>query len=107
MPELRIVDDTLWSQAHARLGETRKLYARMTDGKLIGRPGSTRESRYLLTGFLTCALCGGSVYVSKQPSRGRMLWYYICAARRIGQACPGGGVRIAMDRLDEAVLDRI
>src|SRR5262249_5578579 len=106
-PELRIVDETLWTQAQARLTETRKLYARLTDGKLIGRPGSTLESRYLLTGFLKCALCDGSVYVSKQPSRGRMLWYYICAARRIGSACVGGGVRIAMDRLDTAVLDEV
>src|SRR5262245_4009578 len=35
-----------------------------------------------------------------------MLWYYVCASRRIGQACEQG-VRIAMDRLNEAVLDEI
>jgi site-specific DNA recombinase len=107
VPELRVIDDALWNQAHARMAETRALYARLTDGKLIGRPGCTLEARYLLTGFLRCALCDGAVFVSKQPSRGRMLWYYICAARRVGSACPGGGVRIAMERLDAAVLDTI
>ena len=30
--------------------------------------------------------------IRKQPSRGRMLWYYICARGRIGQNCPGGGI---------------
>src|SRR5262249_27588683 len=38
--------------------------------------GSTRR----LSGFLSCGLCGGSVYVLKQPSRGKHDWtYYVCA----------------------------
>ena len=33
------------------------------------------------------------------------VWYYICARRRIGQNCAGGDIRVAMDELDQAVLD--
>jgi hypothetical protein len=36
-----------------------------------------------------------------------MLVYDHCATQRTRGSCPGGGVRIAMDRLDAAVLDRI
>jgi site-specific DNA recombinase len=108
VPELRIVTDTLWTAAHTRLEATRKLYARLTDGRLVGRPGSTLERAYLLTGFLSCGLCGGSVYVLKQPSRGKHDWtYYVCATQRHRETCPGGGIRIAMDKLDKAVLDTI
>src|SRR5262245_1299716 len=64
--ELRIVSDEVWAAAHARLARTRENYARLTDGQLVGRPAADRESGYLLTGFLRCGLCGGSVYVAKQ-----------------------------------------
>jgi len=108
MPELQIIPDALWPAAQSRLEATRKLYARLADGTLIGRPGSTLERAYLLTGFLACGLCGGSVYVLKRPSRGESRWvYYVCATQRHRGTCPGGGIRIAMSHLDTAVLDTI
>ena len=62
VPALRIVDEALWQAAHHRLAETRAAYARLTDGRLIGRPeGRHVESPYLFTGFLRCEVCGGGM----------------------------------------------
>lgn len=68
-PALRIVDEPLWQAAHARLGVTRARYARLTSGKLIGRPEATLESRYLLSGFLRCGACGGTVCAQKHTTQ--------------------------------------
>lgn len=45
-PEPRIVPEPLWQATHARLAKTRALYARRCDGRLIGRPEGSLESRY-------------------------------------------------------------
>jgi site-specific DNA recombinase len=97
-PELRIVDEDLWRAAHARLGETRKRYARLTNGRLIGRPGQTLESRYLLTGFLRCGFCKGSVYIVRSPPGGGCSCTTTArpsargaAARAVGSASPWTG----------------
>jgi site-specific DNA recombinase len=60
-PELRIVSEELWQDAHRRLERTRQTYLRLTNGKVWGRPESGIESNYLLTGFLECAGCGGGL----------------------------------------------
>jgi hypothetical protein len=59
-PDLRIVLEPLWRAAHARLAVTRTLYARRRDGRLIGRPEGSLESRYLLSGFVTAESAGGA-----------------------------------------------
>jgi site-specific DNA recombinase len=66
-PELRIVSDELWRVAHARLDRTRQSYLRQTGGKLGGRP--ELESRNLLSGFLVCGECGGSMHAIKRTSK--------------------------------------
>jgi site-specific DNA recombinase len=66
-PELRIVSDELWRVAHARLDRTRQTYLRQTGGKLGGRP--ELESRNLLSGFLVCGECGGSMHAIKRTSK--------------------------------------
>jgi site-specific DNA recombinase len=108
VPALRIVDEPLWQAAHRRLAETRAVYARLTDGRLIGRPEGHVESPYLFTGFLRCATCGGTVHVSKQPFRGTMMMYYRCATQRERGAtqCPTG-VRARLERLEAAILETI
>ncbi len=108
VPMLRIVDEGLWTAAHRRLAETRAAYARLTTGRLIGRPEGHVESPYLFTGFLRCERCGGSVQVSKQPSRGAPMGYYICATHRTRGAtqCPTG-VRARLERLEAAILETI
>jgi len=60
MPQLQIVSDAEWKAAHNRLDATRSSYLRGTKGELWGRPASTLDSTYLLTGLVKCGLCGGS-----------------------------------------------
>ena len=108
VPALRIVDEALWEAAHRRLADTRAVYARLTDGRLIGRPEGHVESPYLLTGFLRCEACGGSVNVSKQPSCGVPLTYYGCATHRTrGATKCAHGLRARLEPLEQAILGTI
>ena len=107
-PALRIVDEALWGQAHARLTATRESYARLTDGRLVGRPAADRGPGYLLTGFLRCAACEGPVFCQVHTTRkGATRRYYVCATQRTRGMCPGGGLRVGMEALDQAVLDAV
>jgi DNA invertase Pin-like site-specific DNA recombinase len=57
-PHLRIIEDDLWNAVRAR---QKVLYSRMTgtDGSI--RPENARRPRYLLSGLLTCGVCGGGM----------------------------------------------
>ena len=82
-PELRIVPEPLWQAAQTRLSNTRAVYLRRTNGQLGGKPESGMESRYLLSGFLRCGVCGGNLVISKKTGqRGRPQTSYVCATRR-------------------------
>jgi site-specific DNA recombinase len=108
VPALRIVDDALWQAAQRRLADTRAVYARLTDGRLIGRPEGHVESPYLFTGFLRCETCGGSVNVSKQPSRGVPMTYYVCSTHRTrGTTKCAQGLRARLEPLEQAILGKI
>jgi site-specific DNA recombinase len=50
---LRIVTDTLWDTAHASIATRRK--------GVGGRPTRGTDSKYLLTGFVRCGVCGGAM----------------------------------------------
>jgi hypothetical protein len=65
-----------------RKGTKRKVQTPASEGHV--------ESPYLFTGFLRCETRGGAVHVSKQPSRGTMMFYYVCATHRSrgGTRCP-------------------
>src|SRR5499427_2339116 len=93
-PDLRIISDELWEAAQARIASTRAAYEQQNGGRLNGRPESGLESRYLLTGFLRCAQCGGRFVVNKQVNRGRgrPRIVYVCATHRTrgASACPEG-----------------
>ena len=105
VPSLRIVDEALWRAAHRRLAETRAVYGRLTDGRLIGRPEGHVESPYLFTGFLRCEACGGVVSASNQPSRGVPMPYYRCATHRErGETRCAHGVRARVAVLEQAIL---
>jgi len=80
-PELRIVDETLWKAAHARLARTRQTYTghRTATGTLHGRPEAGLLSRHLLAGHLRCGVCGGGMFVASRIStNGRARLYYLC-----------------------------
>ena len=86
-PELRLVDQELWDRAQERLARSRALYLTRTkdSGRLKGRPKAEGaiESKYLLSGFLVCADCGGRMMITKRTSkRGRPVTYYVCSTHR-------------------------
>lgn len=55
VPELRIIDDQLWARVKQRQIENEKLFSRTTTNKL----NKSHRPRYLLSGLLECAHCGG------------------------------------------------
>lgn len=101
-PELRIVPDDLWDAAHARLRETRQAYLRTNDGRPFGKPMNGIESRYVLTGFAVCALCGGALVARK--SRG----VYLCVTYlQQGRKVCTNNAALPMRATDEAVLSAV
>jgi site-specific DNA recombinase len=68
-PDLRIVAQPLWDDVQARFSRSRALYKTRAGGT---KPEGGIESKYLLSGFLVCAKCGGRMMVTKRTSkRGR------------------------------------
>lgn len=68
-PELRIVSDELWTAAHARLERRRAAYLANTSGRSYGRPAAGKVSPYLLTGFMACGCCTGTMVIRTTPHR--------------------------------------
>jgi site-specific DNA recombinase len=105
VPALRIVDEALWTAAHARLDAGRALYFAHTGehGRNGGRPPSGTASRYLLSGLGTCGQCGGSMFVHRRD-RGRAI-YFGCSVRHLrGKAVCKNILEVAVADVDAAVL---
>jgi hypothetical protein len=108
-PHLRIISETLWQAAHARLDRTRAAYrTRWTPARIAGRPEAGLESPYLLTGFLACAACGGSFLVRNRRSGHAPFAvhsYYACTYHRLrgARVCPNG-LTVPMGAANEAIL---
>lgn len=105
-PELRIVPEELWQAAHDRLRRSHRAYLRRNNGQLGGKPESGLESKYLLSGFLGCGACDGTMMVTKRTSqRGRPQLVYVFATHRTrgDAACP---IKQALPatRIHEAVV---
>jgi site-specific DNA recombinase len=90
---LRVVSEEVWQATRQRLEGIRQSYLRWTHGKLWGRPASGLESKYLLTGLGTCAVCGGGIYVEQRThghrARRTRAHFYGCWAHRSrgGRTC--------------------
>ena len=115
-PELRIVSEELWAAAQKRLDRSRALYLTRTkaSGRLNGRPKVEGgiESKYLLSGFLVCADCGGRMMVTKRTSkRGRPIVYYQCSThrQRAGACSVKGALHAAEanERVTRLFLDKV
>ena len=105
MPELQIVSEAEWKAAHDRLNATRAVYLRETKGELWGRPASTLDSKYLLTGLVKCGLCGGSVYVKSSSRKGAQALFYGCMTHHLrGRMACANNLLTPMDRANEEVL---
>ena len=105
MPELRIVSDDAWNAAHARVDGVRK---RMRSG--AGNVGYRRdvESKYLLSGFARCAVCGASFYPLSRSHGKQRAFFYGCSAhhKRGATVCENNVVQ-RMEAIDDAVLTAI
>ncbi len=89
---LRIVPAALWRAAHARMTERRENYKRWKCGEGGAPDGRGVRTRYFLTGFGRCDVCGGSMQaVSRASSAGRN-FRYVCATywNRGASICPNG-----------------
>jgi site-specific DNA recombinase len=105
MPELQIVSEAEWKAAHSRLNATRAVYLRGTGGALWGRPASTLDSKYLLTGLVKCGHCGGSVYVKSSSRKGTRALFYGCMTHHLrGRSACSNNLLTPMDRANEEVL---
>jgi len=90
----------------ARLETARQSYLRGTNGQLWGRPAEGFESKYLLTGLIRCAVCGGSVYVKSRSHGRRRAFFYGCTSYHLrGRAVCANGIEVAMEPTNRLVLD--
>ena len=108
VPHLRIVSERLWQAAQARRGEARTSYLSVTQGEPFGRPPNHRESKYLLTGFVRCAVCGGSLIVGSRSHRTHRAFFYECASfhRRGPQVC-ANSLNVPLATADDAILGEV
>jgi len=115
VPELAMVDETLWTAAHARLQATAAVYrqrAERAGGRAFGRPPNGVESPYLLTGVGSCAACGGSMAVLKRAHGPRghrhQVPFYGCMTRHLrGEAVCSNRLEVRLEDADQAVLTAI
>jgi DNA invertase Pin-like site-specific DNA recombinase len=84
VPSLRIVPDKLWQTVQKMNQASAEVRWRGEGGQLKSRP---TESPHLLTPFLACGICGGSMHVRRDKKRREFL---ICTNfHRFGKArCP-------------------
>jgi DNA invertase Pin-like site-specific DNA recombinase len=86
-PELRIVDEDLWTGAHERLAASRQNYLRHTDGRLWGRPTNGMERNHLLTGMAVCGECGSGMLARGRRYGSRRGYCYTCGAHWLRGSC--------------------
>ena len=107
-PDLRIVDESVWTAVHDRMPRGRAVYLDRTGGRAHGRPLTGTVSPYLLTGFVSCGCCAGSPIVRSQPHRcrrePRLAWYYYMTR---GTRVCANQYEAPLAALDALVLDAI
>ena len=99
VPELRIVDDALWSAAKERQGELSEKYATFIEAVQTAntnRLNGAHRTRHLLSGLLECGVCGGP-YAMRGQDR------YGCSNHVMNGSCANGrGIRRTV--IEERVL---
>jgi recombinase/recombinase-like zinc beta ribbon protein len=110
VPELRIVPETLWLAAHARIDDARTLYRTATKGLRGGRPQV--DSNYLPPRLARCAVCNGGLFVrtgnTGSGDRRRRAFAYACTSHHTrGRSVCANRVQMPMALVDEAVLAKL
>jgi site-specific DNA recombinase len=78
-PHLRIVEEGLWTAAHARLATARAIYLNGTGGRPFGRPAMGNPSPYLLTNLAACDVCGSGFRVRTRDHGATRAKFYGCS----------------------------
>jgi len=107
---LAIIDKPTWEAVQARRKhlKTKYTHTRATQpqgkkGTLRGLKGQPGYGKYLLSGLLTCGVCGHAMIVADSPVR-----RLTCGAHRDkGSAVCPNGASIRMDFAEKAILDRV
>jgi site-specific DNA recombinase len=94
VPDLRILDDHLWSSVKERQQDTRSQVATKDQGI---RSERARRPRYLLSGLLRCGTCGGGFSKISQT-------HYGCSTARNKGTCDNL-LTLRRDELEAKVLD--
>ncbi len=105
-PDLRMVPEDLWNQVQARHERNRQLWVRDGKGHLQAHPSvGDLESRYLLSGFAECAVCGGRLVGMSRNKGTRSRTYYACVYHHNrGRTVCTNNLRISEEALDSAIL---
>ncbi len=111
-PDLRIVDQELWERVQTRLRGRRQAYLAATHGECHGRPETGRTSRYLLSGLMRCACCGGSMVTTSvalgSGKTRRREPHYLCGYRHNrGSTVCANSRRVRIDEVDQRLLGAI
>ena len=103
-PALRVVYDAQWQAVHGRLTVLHDQLRQASGGQHTHRRRDV-DSRYLLSGFARCAVCGGGLGVMGGSHSSDRPHVYGCTVyHKRGTAVCGNGLKIPIDRVDDAVL---
>jgi hypothetical protein len=106
-PALRIVPQELWDRAGHQMRANRERAAGGKNPKHPGRPPGS-GGKYLLTGLLTCGVCGaGLEAMSRHQSNGRRYFYGCSAYRNKGRAVCGNSLLAPMEDANRGVLSAL
>jgi len=94
VPDLRIVDDDLWTEVKARQQSTAYRIRQDGDGNALNR---AHRRQFLLSGLLVCGVCGGGYTIVAQDRYG-------CATRRSKGTCDNSRT-IKRQEIEARVLD--
>jgi site-specific DNA recombinase len=107
-PDLRIVPETLWLDVQARLRESNRAYLRSTDGRLQGRPLNGIAAKYLLTGLVSCGVCGGSLTIrTRTHGTGRLALYGCLTHHTKGPRICANRTLVRQRDAEQAILETI
>lgn len=106
--DLQIVDDAVWDAAHRRIAASRALYLRSTNGRTFGRPAVGSPSKYLLTNFAQCGVCGNPLRVcTRSHGKTRARFYGCTGYHDRGRTVCANGADIPMAEADGIVLETL
>ncbi len=104
---LRIVDDQVWQVVHERISRRRAAF--LKDAALVpGRPVAKRPSPYLLSGFVECGCCHGTLTIRTRPHGRRRVprlacWHY----KMRGRTVCANNTEAPLEQLTELVIETI